>query len=89
MENIEKYLHFLKQVSVNEALDDGAPNGVDCFFDNVGGENSAIIINRLNDFGRVSCCGAISNYNNAELPRVPTTSESIVFKVCITWNVCK
>ena len=81
VENIDNYLHVLKQVSVNEALDDGAPNGVDCFFDNVGGEDSAIIINRLNEFGRVSCCGAISNYNNAELPRVPTTSESIVFKV--------
>merc|ERR1711963_271748 len=69
-----------RKVSVKEALADGAPNGVDCFFDNIGGEDSAIIINSLNEYGRVSCCGAISNYNNVEEAKVPTTSENIVFK---------
>ena len=39
------------------------------------------IINNLNEFGRVSSCGAISIYNDAIPPKVPATSASIVFKV--------
>ena len=73
------------QTSVQDALKDGAPNGVDCFFDNVGGEDAAVIINSMNEFGRVSCCGAISVYNESEkaLPKISTTSQTIVFRVCI------
>ena len=73
------------QTSVQDALKDGAPNGVDCFFDNVGGEDAAVIINSMNEFGRVSCCGAISVYNESEkaLPKISTTSQTIVFRVSI------
>ena len=73
------------QTSVQDALKDGAPNGVDCFFDNVGGEDAAVIINSMNEFGRVSCCGAISVYNESEkaLPKISTTSQTIVFRVNI------
>ena len=71
------------QTTVQDALKDGAPNGVDCFFDNVGGEDAAVIVNSMNEFGRVSCCGAISVYNESEkaLPKVSTTSQTIVFRV--------
>merc|ERR1711988_169309 len=71
-----------KKTSVQDALKDGAPNGVDCFFDNVGGEDAAVIINSMNEFGRVSCCGAISVYNESEkaLPKISTTSQTIVFR---------
>ena len=47
------------------------------------------IINNLNEFGRVSSCGAISNYNDAIPPKVPATSASIVFKVKATKNLKK
>lgn len=49
--------------NVRECLQKMAPNGIDCFFDNVGGELSSIIIAQMNEFGRVSVCGAISTYN--------------------------
>merc|ERR1712141_909965 len=70
-----------KKTTVQDALKDGAPNGIDCFFDNVGGEDAAVVINSMNEFGRVSCCGAISVYNDIdhEWPRVPMTTHSFVF----------
>ena len=39
----------------------------------------------MNEFGRVSCCGAISVYNESEkaLPKISTTSQTIVFRVNI------
>ncbi|KOB67985.1 Alcohol dehydrogenase [Operophtera brumata] len=57
-----------KTVDVTSALKSAAPNGVDCYFDNVGGEISSLIINQMNDFGRVSVCGSISSYNDANNP---------------------
>jgi len=70
-----------KTTSVDEALKDGAPNGVDCFFDNVGGVDASIVINNhMNTFGRISGCGAISVYNDKEPKMIPSIQGSMVFK---------
>lgn len=40
------------------------PNGVDVYFDNVGGKTLDAALVAMKNFGRVVCCGAISVYNN-------------------------
>merc|ERR1711997_967372 len=69
-----------KKIKIEEALKDGAPEGVDCFFDNVGGSDGAVVINNMNVFGRISICGAISTYNALETVQVPATTQSFVGK---------
>ena len=47
-----------------ESLGQAAPKGVDCYFDNVGGEMTAGVLSLMNTRGRVAVCGAISHYND-------------------------
>ena len=48
------------------AVKAACPNGVDVYFDNVGGPVSDAVLANLNSFARVSLCGGISQYNVAE-----------------------
>jgi NADPH:quinone reductase len=40
------------------------PDGIDVYFDNVGGEISDIVLKHINKFARIIICGQISQYNN-------------------------
>jgi len=51
------------------AIKKAAPNGVDIYFDNVGGPISDAVLFNINKFARLVICGAISVYNNTELPQ--------------------
>ncbi len=44
-------------------LAEAAPDGIDVYFDNVGGEHLQVAISALRNHGRVALCGAISQYN--------------------------
>ncbi|XP_045696938.1 prostaglandin reductase 1 [Phyllostomus hastatus] len=49
--------------SLEETLKKASPDGYDCYFDNVGGEFSNVVIPQMKRFGRIALCGAISTYN--------------------------
>lgn len=53
-----------KKQDVSQALKSLAPNGVDCYFDNVGGPISACVVQAMKPFGRISVCGAASLYDD-------------------------
>jgi NADPH-dependent curcumin reductase len=50
---------------LTDALKDACPQGVDVYFENVGGAVLDAVLARMNAFGRVSVCGLISQYNAA------------------------
>jgi NADPH-dependent curcumin reductase CurA len=55
-----------KNGPVSEQLRAAAPDGIDVYFDNVGGDHLEAAIGSLNRGGRVAVCGMISVYNNTE-----------------------
>ncbi|WP_418275387.1 NADP-dependent oxidoreductase [Isoptericola jiangsuensis] len=55
-----------KDAPVRRQLRDLTPDGVDVFFDNVGGDHLEAALDRMNDGGRLALCGAISLYNATE-----------------------
>ncbi|MEV0271718.1 NADP-dependent oxidoreductase [Hamadaea sp. NPDC050747] len=60
-----------KDGPVGKQLKQAAPEGVDVYFDNVGGDHLEAAISSLNQHGRVALCGAISAYNDTTPPAAP------------------
>lgn len=65
---------------MNDAIAKACPDGVDVYFDNVGGEISEAVLFNINKFSRTVNCGAISQYNNTELPKNISVQPFLVKK---------
>lgn len=52
-----------REAGLSKKLAAACPNGVDVYFDNVGGKILESSLNFMNEKGRVVCCGAISQYD--------------------------
>jgi len=48
------------------ALAEACPKGIDVYFENVGGRTLELVLDLMNDFGRIVACGMISTYNELE-----------------------
>jgi NADPH-dependent curcumin reductase CurA len=57
---------------VRELLREAAPDGIDVYFDNVGGEHLEAALGALRPWGRVALCGAVSQYEESGPPRGPS-----------------
>lgn len=53
-----------KREDIRRRIGELCPDGVDVFFDNVGGPTLEAAIDHMADFGRIVLCGAISSYND-------------------------
>ncbi len=54
--------------SLSKALKDACPNGIDGYFENVGGVILDAVMLRMNAFGRIAFCGMIAGYNGEPIP---------------------
>ncbi len=52
-----------KKENIREALKKACPQGIDIYFENVGGETLDAVLSMINLFARISVCGMISIYN--------------------------
>jgi len=60
-----------KSGDLKSALRDACPNGIDVYFENVGGAVLAAVMKQINRGARIPLCGLIAQYNAAELPPGP------------------
>lgn len=66
--------------NIKKAIASACPNGVDVYYDNVGGEILDAALVNMNKYGRVICCGAISLYNETETPTGPRVETTLIKK---------
>lgn len=57
------------------------PEGVDVYFENVGGSVGAAVMRRMNRYGRVPVCGLVADYNATEAPQGPDLQPAYVRRI--------
>jgi NADPH:quinone reductase len=77
--NFDEGVNYKTTEDLKKAIAKACPNGVDVYFDNVGGEILDAALANINKFGRVINCGAISLYNETKIPTGPRP-EGILIK---------
>ncbi|KAI3781914.1 hypothetical protein L2E82_11942 [Cichorium intybus] len=76
--------NYKEDVDLKSTIQRYFPDGIDIYFDNVGGEMLEAAIANMNNFGRVAACGAMSDYTNsgkrATLNMMDVTYKRITIK---------
>jgi NADPH-dependent curcumin reductase CurA len=87
----EKCAYIVDELGFDEAIDyksedvaarlrEAAPEGIDLYFDNVGGEILDACLAQLALRGRIVLCGAISGYNDRGAPKGPANYANLIIK---------
>ena len=69
-----------KTADLGPALDEACPDGIDVYFDNVGGSILEACLERMNLYGRIPTCGLISQYNAPEPVPGPVNYPAILMQ---------
>ena len=72
-----------KSSEFTEELKQVCPEGIDVYFENVGGKVLDSVLPLLNDFARIPVCGIISAYNSTELPSGPNLIPSLMRSILV------
>ena len=67
----DEAINYNTTPDMNKAISKACPDGVDVYFDNVGGGISDAVIKNINFHARIALCGQISLYNSTETPVGP------------------
>ena len=72
--------NYKAQNDYGAKLDELCPDGVDIYFDVVGGPISEAVAAKINEGARITVCGQVSQYNLKEPEPVPSWHEQLVAK---------
>ena len=73
-------INYKTTKNLKEAVKSACPEGIDVYFDNVGGEISDAVLANINKYARLPVCGQISLYNKTEVPLGPRLQPIILTK---------
>lgn len=77
---VEQVINYKTTTDLSAALRAAAPQGVDVYFENVGGEHLAAALDNMNDHGRIAVCGMIAQYNDTAPTPGPSNLAYIIMK---------
>ena len=66
-----------------ESLKSACPQGIDVYFENVGGDVLKAVLRLVNPFARIPLCGLISQYNATEMPPGPNIAPFLVNRLLL------
>ena len=76
----DEAINYNTTKNMKKSIAEACPQGVDIYYDNVGGPISDAVHININQFGRIIVCGAISTYNATEMPTGPRVEGFLIKK---------
>lgn len=77
---VDAVINYKTCGDLTAALAQAAPEGIDVYFENVGGEHLAAALNNMKDHGRIAVCGMIAQYNDTVPTPGPANLAQIIMK---------
>ena len=77
---VDETLHYKQTDDLTAELKRKSPDGIDIYYENVGGDHLEAALANMNDAGRVVMCGLISQYNAEESPCGPGNLFNVITK---------
>lgn len=74
----DRVINYKTTTNIYKAVKEACPEGVDVYFDNVGGTISDAVISAINFHARIALCGQISLYNSKETPMGPRVQPMLL-----------
>ncbi|MES2267510.1 MAG: NADP-dependent oxidoreductase [Bacteroidota bacterium] len=78
--HFDEVINYKSTIDLTRAIRSACPNGVDIYFDNVGGKISDDVLNNINKHARIPLCGSISLYNDSSPELGPYIQPILVKK---------
>ncbi|MCL1093154.1 NADP-dependent oxidoreductase [Shewanella kaireitica] len=77
---VDAVINYKTCGDLTAALAQAAPEGIDVYFENVGGEHLTAALNNMKDHGRIAVCGMIAQYNDTVPTPGPANLAQIIMK---------
>ncbi|ABV36207.1 alcohol dehydrogenase, zinc-binding domain protein [Shewanella sediminis HAW-EB3] len=77
---VDAVINYKISENLSAELHAAAPEGIDVYFENVGGEHLSAALDNMNDHGRIAVCGMISQYNDTRPTPGPSNLAMIIIK---------
>lgn len=71
-------INYKTTSDMTQALQEAAPNGIDIYYDNVGGETTDAVMTLINKFARIVVCGQIALYNLEKPDQGPRVQTALI-----------
>ncbi|GLT26184.1 hypothetical protein SLA2020_012670 [Shorea laevis] len=81
--------NYKEETDLKSTLERYFPDGIDIYFDNVGGEMQEAAVDRMNIFGRVAVCGVISEYTDEKIRAAPSMVDVVYKRITIQGFLCR
>lgn len=77
---LDKGINYKQTDDMTAAIKQACPDGVDVFFDNVGGALFDAVLANINQYGRMVICGQIADYNKEQPPQGVRPMHTLIKK---------
>ncbi|RTE64722.1 NADP-dependent oxidoreductase [Amphritea opalescens] len=77
---VDAVVNYKTTDDLQESIAKACPEGIDVYFENVGGAHLEAVLNLMNDHGRIAVCGMIDQYNATTPQAGPANLSQLIIK---------